>query len=157
MKRLFYGVVLFLMIFGSLSQNSVSAQDDQTKGEKKFTGLWEGKLKISTVSLRLVIKTFNNDDGSLGAFVDSPDQGSNNIPVTLITINDDSLKFSIQAIGASYAGGIIKDSALVRGTFKQGGLVLPLEFKKIEKLTEIKRPQEPKKPYPYNEEEVTFE
>ena len=34
---------------------------------------------------------------------------------------------------------------------------LPLYLKKIEKLTEIKRPQEPKKPYPYNDEEVTIE
>jgi len=137
--------------------NIVSAQADQKKDEKQFTSLWEGKLKISSVSLRLVLKLFNNSDGSLGALLDSPDQGANNIPVSSITMTEDSLKFAIQTIGGSYTGKIYKDSAIVKGTFKQGGMILPLDLKKIEKLTVVKRPQEPKKPYPYNDEEVTFE
>jgi len=36
-------------------------------------------------------------------------------------------------------------------------MVLPLDLKKIDKIAEINRPQEPKKPYPYNDEEITFE
>jgi pimeloyl-ACP methyl ester carboxylesterase len=34
---------------------------------------------------------------------------------------------------------------------------LPLQLKRLEKLEEARRPQEPKKPYPYKEEEVSFE
>lgn len=152
-KNLF--VVSLLLFLGV--NNYTSAQEDLKKDEKQFTSLWEGKLKISSVSLRLVLKTFKNDDGSLGAFLDSPDQGANNIPVSSITMTEDSLKFAIQTIGASYNGKFIKDSALVKGTFKQGAMILPFDLKKIEKLTVINRPQEPKKPYPYNDEEVTFE
>ncbi len=153
LKNLF--VVSLLLFLGV--NNYVGAQEEQKKDEKQFTSLWEGKLKISSVSLRLVLKLFSNSDGSLGAFLDSPDQGANNIPVSSITMDEDSLKFAIQTIGASYTGKIYKDSVMVKGTFKQGGMVLPLDLKKIEKLTEVKRPQEPKKPYPYNDEEVTFE
>jgi hypothetical protein len=43
------------------------------------------------------------------------------------------------------------------GQFKQGGFTLPLTLKKTDKPTEVKRPQEPKKPYPYVEEEVSYE
>lgn len=148
MKNMFY---LFLIIF------TTSTIVHSQQAEKKYESLWEGKLKISSVSLRLVLKVFKNSDGSLGAFLDSPDQGANNIPVSTITLSEDSLKFAIQTIGGSYIGEIIKDSAVVKGTFKQGGMVLPLDLKKIEKLTVVNRPQEPKKPYPYNDEEISFE
>lgn len=148
MKNMFY---LFLIIF------TTSTIVHSQQAGKKYESLWEGKLKISSVSLRLVLKVFKNSDGSLGAFLDSPDQGANNIPVSSITLSEDSLKFAIQTIGGSYIGEIIKDSAVVKGTFKQGDMVLPLDLKKIEKLTVVNRPQEPKKPYPYNDEEISFE
>ncbi len=157
MKRLEISVALVLVLFCLESNNFLFAQENKKNDEKIFTSLWEGKLKISSVSLRLVLKVFNNSDGTLGAFLDSPDQSANNIPVSSITMTEDSLKFAIQIIGASYTGKIYKDSALVKGTFKQGGMILPLDLKKIEKLTVINRPQNPQKPYPYNDEEVTFE
>lgn len=157
MKRLAKCATLFFVLLCLVSNNFLLAQENQKTEEKKFTSLWEGKLKISAVSLRLVLKIFNNSDGSLGAFLDSPDQGAKNIPVSSIVMIDDSLKFAIQTIGASYTGKIYKDSALVKGTFKQATMILPLDLKKIDKLVEVKRPQNPQKPYPYNDEEVTFE
>jgi len=157
MKRLVKYVALFLMMLCMGTNNFLFAQENQKKDEKKFTSLWEGKLKISSISLRLVLKVFNNSDGSLGALLDSPDQSANNIPVSSITMTEDSLKFTIQTIGASYTGKIYRDSVMIRGSFKQSTMILPLDLKKIDKLVEIKRPQNPQKPYPYNDEEVTFE
>lgn len=157
MKNLFYRSVALVTILYFALSSGIYAQTEKKQEEKQFTSLWEGKLKISVASLRLVLKTFKNDDGTLGAYLDSPDQGAKNIPATSITMTDDSLKFSVASIGASFAGKIFKDSSLVKGTFTQRTLSLPLELKKIDKLTEIKRPQEPKKPYPYNDEDVTFE
>ena len=157
MKNFLKNSIVISFLFFLVVNTYIVAQEDQKKDEKQFTSLWEGKLKISSVSLRIVLKVFNNSDGSLGAFMDSPDQGAKDIPVSSISINEDSLIFAIQSIGGSFAGKIIKDSAIVKGTFRQGGMSLPLDLKKIEKLTEIKRPQEPKKPYPYNDEEVTIE
>ena len=107
LKNLF--VVSLLLFLGV--NNYVGAQEEQKKDEKQFTSLWEGKLKISSVSLRLVLKVFNNSDGSLGAFLDSPDQSANNIQVSSVTMTEDSLKFAIQTIGGSFNGKIYKDSA----------------------------------------------
>jgi hypothetical protein len=41
--------------------------------------------------------------------------------------------------------------------FRQGGGILPVSFSRVDKLPVLLRPQEPKKPYPYNEEEVVFD
>jgi len=157
MKRIekYFTLILLMLYLGTSS--FLFAQENQKKEEKKFTNLWEGKLKIGAVSLRIVIKTFKNDDGSNGAFLDSPDQNVNNIPIEKILFTEDSLKFESNTIGAKYIGAVVKDSMIIRGNFTQRGMTLPLELKKIDKLVEVKRPQNPRKPYPYNDEEVTFE
>jgi uncharacterized protein len=130
----------------------------KTQTEKQYSSMWEGKLKInSAVSLRIVLKVFNNSDNSLGATLESPDQGTKDIPISSITLTEDSLKFESKLIQGKFAGNIIKDSAIARGKWKQAVLDLPLELKKVDKLTEVKRPQLPQKPYPYNDEEATFE
>lgn len=127
------------------------------QAEKQPTGLWEGKLNIGSVSLRLVFKIFHHEGDSLSALMDSPDQSVENIPVTFVSITDDSLKFEIAPIMGTYSGKIEKDSMVAIGIWKQATMSLPLNLKKVEKLTEVKRPQTPKSPFPYNEEEIIFE
>jgi fermentation-respiration switch protein FrsA (DUF1100 family) len=124
---------------------------------KQKTDLWEGKLNISGITLRLVLKVTTDDNGSISAKLDSPDQSVENIPVSSISVTKDSLKFEVSSIMAKYAGKIENDSMVIVGIFKQATLTLPLKLKKVEKLTEIKRPQTPKPPFPYNDEEVVFE
>lgn len=59
-------------------------------------------------------------------------------------------------MGLKYTGELLEDS--FKGTFSQGGLILPLELSReaIEKQA-LNRPQEPKEPFPYHSEEVKFE
>lgn len=147
MKKWFY-----LLLFISIISLTLSAQ----QVEKKYESLWEGKLKINNVELRLVFKLYQKEDKTYGADLDSPDQGVSNIPATSVSITYDSVKTEVKSIGASFSGKILTED-LVEGIFKQGGMSLPLELKKVSKVAEIKRPQMPKKPYPYNEEEITFD
>jgi hypothetical protein len=139
-------LLLFLTLITSAQQ-----------AEKQPVGFWEGKLNIGSVSLRLVFKIFRNEDGSLSAMMDSPDQSVENIPVTSVSITDDSLNFEIATIMGEYHGRIEKDSMVAVGNWKQATMSLPLNLKKVEKLTEVKRPQTPQPPFPYNEEEIVFE
>lgn len=138
-----------------LKKEVSSAQ--KTDEEKKYTSLWEGTVKFGSVSLRMVLKLFKNEDGSTGARLDSPDQNVKNIPVDKVEFIGDSIKFFVKSVGGKYAGAMEKDSPIVKGTWTQGGMAVPLELKKVDKITEAKRPQTPKKPFPYNEEEITFE
>jgi pimeloyl-ACP methyl ester carboxylesterase len=50
-----------------------------------------------------------------------------------------------------------KEASEIAGEFKQGGMSVPLILKRTAKPTALNRPQEPKKPYPYDEEEVGYE
>lgn len=148
MKKLF--AILFFVVFAA----QMNCQEKETKN---FTSYWEGKLKISAISLRLVLRVYKNEDGTFGAFMDSPDQSANNIPVGTVTLTDDSLNFSVPSIRGSYAGKLEKDSMVAVGKWTQMNMSLPLNLKKVEKLTELKRPQTPRPPFPYKSDDVTFD
>ena len=136
--------ILLVTLFTSFS---LSAQD--------ITGQWNGVLKIQGTQLRLVFNVTKTDTG-FSSTMDSPDQGATGIPVTNTTFENPKIKFQVTNLGIEY-NGELKGSEIV-GTFKQGGLELPMNLSReaIEKA-EVKRPQEPKKPYPYSSEDVTFQ
>ena len=143
---------IFVVIFALLSV-SLFAQESN---EPKYLSYWEGDLKINSMSLKLIIKIFENDDKSIGAYLDSPNQGAKNIAASSVRLSDDSLIVRLDMIGGKFIGKLQKDSLFAIGLWKQGGMEFPLKLKKVDKLTELKRPQIPSKPYPYNEEEVEF-
>ena len=44
----------------------------------------------------------------------------------------------------------------ISGTFKQGVGATPMIFKRVAEAPKLNRPQDPKKPYPYDEQEVSY-
>ncbi len=121
-------------------------------------GNWFGALDVGGFKLRLVLKISKSPDGKLKATVDSLDQNAKDLAVDTITFQDGTLKFEMTALSASYVGTFSKDSAQFTGLFTQVG-VLPLDFKRVTDASQLalNRPQTPKKPYPYTEEEVSYE
>ena len=118
------------------------------------TGDWNGALKVGGVQLRLVFHITKTAVG-LSATMDSPDQGAKGIPMSKTTFENNLLTVEMAAAGIEYTGKL--DSGAVNGTFKQRGQSFPMILtKKTIDKTEVKRPQEPVKPYPYYSEEVTF-
>ncbi len=119
-----------------------------------ISGQWNGLLEIQGIKLRLVFDIQKTDTG-LTATMDSPDQGVTGIPVTSVTYENSKLNLKIVNAGIDYEGELKENH--IEGTFKQGGLSIPLELKReyIEKVKLI-RPQEPVEPLPYHSEEVFF-
>ncbi len=114
-------------------------------------GDYLGTLQVNpSTSLRLGLHILKDDEGEWKGTVDSLDQGARGLPVQL-TIEGQSIKFG-STIGMSYEGAL-SDSGIA-GFFSQNGMKLPLNFKKVDKIEEAKRPQTPKRPFPYSEEEV---
>jgi len=126
-----------------------------SQGNDKIKGNWLGTLKISTIELRIVFKVSQNEDGSLKALLDSPDQGAYDIPVDSVIFNDPYVKFVVLSTAGFYEGKFEEDS--IAGTWNQGGSSFPLTLKRSEDIEPPKRPQEPKPPLPYIEEEVSYE
>ncbi|OGD16942.1 hypothetical protein A2V47_05680 [Candidatus Atribacteria bacterium RBG_19FT_COMBO_35_14] len=134
----------------------VFAQQQDTS-EISIEGIWEGKLKVPGVELRIVCKISKNPDGSLTATLDSPDQGVTGIAVEKVMVKDNTLYLEINSVGGIFEGKISSDFLTIEGHWKQSGQTLPLTVKRVDKAVEMLRPQEPKKPYPYIEEEVVYE
>jgi len=121
-------------------------------------GDWLGTLDTGMGKLRLVLHVINTEDG-LTATMDSLDQDAKGLRVTSITRSGPSLKFEMKSIGGMYDGTIASDLSSITGTWSQLGKSLPLVLKRVKNAAELappRRPQNPMKPYPYREEEVTY-
>lgn len=140
--------------FGDASRQSGTA----TQSAPVIEGNWQGALDVGAFKLRLVLKIVKAADGSLKATMDSLDQSAVDLPVDSISFAGGTLKFEMKKLSASYSGTLNKDGSLVSGKFIQG-TEFPLDLKRVTDSSQLqlKRPQTPVKPYPYNEEEVSYE
>ena len=136
-------ILLAILLCGVFSQ----AQD--------ITGQWNGILSVQGMKLRLVFHIEKTNDG-YASTMDSPDQKAVGIPVASTTFDGSTLSLNASNLGIRYEGQFKTDSIV--GTFKQSGMSFPLTLKKTkEEPPALVRPQEPKPPYLYRTEDVTFE
>ncbi|MBO0858691.1 MAG: alpha/beta hydrolase [Chloracidobacterium sp.] len=120
-------------------------------------GAWEGALEVGAMKFRLALKVTKAADGALTAKFDSLDHGANDLPVDVISLKDVAAHFEIKRLHVVFDGTLNKEGSEIAGEFKQGQSFFPLTLKRVAKLTTLKRPQEPKPPYPYDEKEVSYE
>ncbi len=111
------------------------------------TGLWSGDLEVMGVKLPLV---FHLDDNN--PTLDSPAQGARGVPIQIKRIGTDSLSITVPSIRATFRGKY--ESEHITGLFTQNGFQVPLVLTPGEKT--LHRPQTPKPPFPYGQEEVSF-
>lgn len=135
---------LVLLLIGLATSINTYAQD--------ITGQWNGVLK--EINLRLVVHITKTDNG-YSSTLDSPDQGATGIPINTTTFENDTLKFAVSNLGLTYSGKFTDE--IFNGTFSQGGMKIPLVLRREVIEKSVKRPQEPKEPYPYYSEDVNFE
>ena len=124
---------------------------------QSLEGIWQGTLAAGASRLRVVFHISKSADGKFTGSIDSPDQGAKGIPVSAVTRNGQSVRIESAAIGATYEGVLAVDGKTLTGKWQQRGTGLPLALERVEKAPEIRRPQEPSRPYPYDEEEVSYE
>ncbi len=120
-------------------------------------GAWMGTLDAGAMKLRIVFHITNTQDG-LTATMDSPDQNAKGLPVTSVTRGGASLKLELKQMAGEFDGKIAQDLTTMEGTWTQRGNSLPLVLKRVKDAAELerRRPQNPVKPYPYREEEVSY-
>lgn len=119
-------------------------------------GSWEGKLETGAQVLRIVINVSSDAAGKLRVALDSPDQGAFGIPTNDPSFTDGELRFAVEQIGAAYKGTLDDSAHRISGYWSQLGMQFTLNLSPKEAMV-LKRPQVPTRPYPYREEEVTFE
>ena len=122
-----------------------------------FAGFWQGTLKPApAIELRLLLELTNAPGGTLTGAVVSLDQGEARIPITSVTATNSQLRFETRSVGGSYRGDLAADTTEISGDWEQGGRRTSLQFKRVARAPNLRRPQEPTKPYPYREEPVSI-
>jgi uncharacterized protein len=132
-----------------------SAGSGGTKGPS-LEGTWLGTLKVSAIELRVVFNLRAQPDDSLTGTLDSPDQGAAGIPISRIGVENERVTVEVKTVGGRYEGTLNADRSEMSGKWAQGGASLDLVLKRVKEVPKAVRPQEPQRPYPYLDEEVTF-
>lgn len=115
-------------------------------------GAWQGALAIGSTRLRLVVNIRRTSAGWTGTLV-SIDQGSRDVPIDVVKVDGDRVSLALSKVGARYEARLAGDK--LTGTFTQSGAVLPLELEKTTNPSVAKpRPQEPHRPFLYDEIEL---
>ncbi|HNW90731.1 MAG TPA: alpha/beta hydrolase [Bacteroidales bacterium] len=144
MKKTLHIILFSMLTFSGFSQTNI----------QNVAGNWLGTLDVGVAKLRLGLMVADSS-GILISKLMSPDQGAMNIRVDKAEFANDTLKIVSKEIHASFKGAVNNSADTLKGYFTQGRK-FPLALARVEKLPEMNRPQEPKRPFPYIEEEVTF-
>jgi hypothetical protein len=141
-----FNLILFLILIGCFLTSSLKAQE---------TTSWYGELNVSSTTLPITLKIEKQIDTTI-ILMGSPAQTKQMFSVTKQRFTEDSILFTIKSLSVVFRGKYNEAKDTIFATFKQGFLLENLTLVKTQELYEIKRPQEPKPPYPYIEEELSF-
>jgi len=134
---------------------AAQAASQTPRAQEALAGIWAGELAVQALRLRMVF-TVTSENGSLKASLDSLDQGAKGLPVASAALQGSRVAFEMPAFGARYEGELSGDGLRIDGAWEQGGAKLPLLLERTNAPIVLDRPQEPRPPFPYASEEVTF-
>lgn len=120
-----------------------------------LAGTWEGELAVQGVQLPLVFH-FEVKDGTVTGTMDSPKQGAYGIALEDVSFKDGSFSASYMQGSARLRGPLEGLPETMEAEWIQGGSRFPLSLHRVGDMARPSRPQEPERPFPYREEEVTF-
>ena len=122
-----------------------------------FAGPWHGKVTLpgSDLEIRVHLTPPAEAGGDWTGSIDIPQQGASGLPLGGITVAGDSISFAIAGVPGEPTFHGKRDGDTIEGDFSQHGMTFSflLERGAGEKA---ERPQDPKPPFPYRAEEVTF-
>jgi len=121
---------------------TASAQTPAPASPQDLTGTWQGTLHAGQ-DLRTVLKVSKTDAGGYKADFYSIDQGGQPFPVTKITLEGTTVKYSLTPFDLKYEGKLSADGKTIEGTSTQGGGALPLNFTRATPETEWSIPKPP--------------
>lgn len=124
--------------------------------QKTISGYWIGILKYSSQEFHITFNILKNDNDSLTAKLSVKEQGVVDLPMDKAWVKGNQLTIKSKVANLVYEGVFIPDSMKIYGTWKQGKSEIPVNLTHSDTIQVVKHPQEPVKPYPYNEEEVSF-
>jgi len=148
MRRILY-LALFVLV---LTRSGTTAGQKQSGVE----GTWYGPLSLPNgAKLKMAIEFEKGTGQTMKATIISLDQGAMGIAADEVTIQGNKIRLTIEEDDVVIEGTLDKTSSAISAHWKQGPVNFPLNLKLVESVPGFRRPQTPKRPFPYIEEEVT--
>jgi putative intracellular protease/amidase len=95
---------------------------------KGMLGRWEGVIHTSDGDYRVALHLWRRKTGALGGALDSVDQEAYGLALGNVSVQGNTLSFTVPAIMGSYEGTV--DPSSIRGRWKQHGLGLRLDLER---------------------------
>jgi len=125
--------------------------------QSNVEGTWLGTMKIpSGPELRLVLDIERRADRTLAVDLTSIDQGGS-LSMDEAVLKDNHLILKVRTPEIAIEGELVEDGSAFEAQFAQGEGKFPVRFGRVDEVPGFARPQRPKKPYPYDPEEVSYE
>ncbi|QCR24451.1 alpha/beta fold hydrolase [Pontibacter sp. SGAir0037] len=140
--------LISLLVHTAFAQQLVKS--DQVIGD------WGGIIDPDGAKLNLIFHIKAAEDGSLAATMDIPGQGAADIPAKAVRLTSDSLYLDFSHVGGIKYAGKITGPETIDGHWKQAGMSVPVPISKGAAAA-MRKPQEPQRPFPYQEKEVAVE
>ncbi len=162
-KNRFFSLALAILLVPQLSLSALAQNQPDVRGH------WEGAITLPNGDLAFLIDLTRKEDGLWAGTIDIPSQGAKGLALGSITVTPSAVSFTITGVPGdpTFKGKLSEDGKTIAGDFTQGGQTFPCKIAKKAQTSEsgvaqtkpaqVKRPQEPQKPYPYVEEEVSYE
>lgn len=145
--RLFRTLLLITLV----SSMCLSVSD----ADERFTGQWAGEIEMLGTALTMKVHlTYDGTDWR--GTIDVPAQNVQALPLSDIQVKETEVTFAMQDVpgNPTFHGHLQADG--IHGKFRQGSVELDFRLSR-DALPPPRRPQEPRPPFPYEVEEVTFQ
>lgn len=96
---------------------------------KSIEGDWYAVADVQGLSMRLNIHIKEANSAYTGTF-DSPEQGAFDIPLTSVTLKDQSFEFSFVPGGLTYSGLVDPGCTFIMGSLRQNGQIYTFPFRR---------------------------
>ena len=123
------------------------------QSQAQVEGYWKGQIDLGAQKIEMGFDIKVTEKG-FATTLDVPAQGAFDVPVDKTEFHQGKLDLRMDAMNATYSGEL--KGLAIEGSFTQHGVSFPLHLERAVKEAKQTRPQDPKPPFNYKAEEVTF-
>jgi len=145
-------MLVFALLIYALTTSLLAAD------QRALLGIWSGKLVIPNgPTLKLALEVTERSEGALAADLISLDQGADGAPSASVSLDGSAVRVEIRRPKVIITGTLSEDGQTLDTEYRQGDFRAPLFLRRVDRVPGMApRAQSPVRPYPYDEEEVTY-
>jgi pimeloyl-ACP methyl ester carboxylesterase len=119
-------------------------------------GYWDGAIEIPGMQLGIRVHLERDELGAWSGTIDIPMQGAKGLPLADTAVGDSTVAFGIAGVPGDPRFSGVLDGDSIAGSFTQNGQTF--HFTLTRGTAEAPgRPQDPRPPFPYSRDEMTFQ